>query len=513
MLSSSSLSPSASATRPFASVSLTPEELPKLKISVGIGTQHQRASRERDAGAAEFDVVPPIPTRTDAAVGSDTIVPHRQATQSLASPASNFTPRITKFGLSPLIEAAERVRHSTTEIRNRRISRSSLLKRGIFQLQTLPSTMHTMGSYPLETSTTPKRACMRADNVLNMQASYSLLSCRPQQETMRPKQSKQLQPYNVRPTKTLGLDTVSNLTKSNGLSHLSGVSVWKVVLITGNFPQDICFSENGTSPVVSLISNKFDSESKDGGFTVKADESVDTNLGQWSGGGGIYIDAFIQAVQGGLLQKVDDGKLKGISTNIGNKARILSGSTHHVDTQVAPGNASYNPLSLSSIMNDESSSPIAFNVPDNVKACAISNELHRSPSSGLSEFKIRQTTAHRVLKRSDYSQHGTVRSGRWSEEEECYAKAMIDAFKAGYLPLHGNVSLRKFLSEMLLCHPMRISKKFVGYVRKYHYYRVAAGTCDPGVRAQVLNQLSYLEHAFWKSQQNNEWCNSFRRDE
>ncbi|KAJ0399765.1 hypothetical protein P43SY_010552 [Pythium insidiosum] len=103
--------------------------------------------------------------------------------------------------------------------------------------------------------------------------------------------------------------------------------------------------------------------------------------------------------------------------------------------------------------------------------------------------------------------HGAVRSGRWSVEEENYAKAMIEAFKAGYLPLHGNVSLRKFLSEVLVCHPMRISKKFVGYVRKYHWYRIAAGKCDPEAKRQALERLCVLEHEFWASlQQNQEWA-------
>ncbi|DBA05413.1 TPA: hypothetical protein N0F65_007575 [Lagenidium giganteum] len=136
---------------------------------------------------------------------------------------------------------------------------------------------------------------------------------------------------------------------------------------------------------------------------------------------------------------------------------------------------SFNALSIKNIMNDDKAS--------------------RSPSP-----------KKRSLKRSDYSQHGVVRSGRWSTEEENYAKAMIDAFKSGYLPLHGNVSLRKFLSEVLVCHPMRVSKKFVGYVRKYHWYRIAAGKCDPELKHQALQNLCRLERIFWTSlQQNNDW--------
>lgn len=39
---------------------------------------------------------------------------------------------------------------------------------------------------------------------------------------------------------------------------------------------------------------------------------------------------------------------------------------------------------------------------------------------------------------------------------------LIDEFKTGMMPLAEGTSLRTFLSKMLNCHPMRISKKFVG---------------------------------------------------
>lgn len=105
----------------------------------------------------------------------------------------------------------------------------------------------------------------------------------------------------------------------------------------------------------------------------------------------------------------------------------------------------------------------------------------------------------RNLNRSDYSQHGYVRTGRWSFAEESYAKAMIEAFKSGHIPLNRRISLRRFLSEILVCHPMRVSKKFAGYVRKYHWYRAAAGGQDATVRKKVLSRLQKLENQFWES--------------
>jgi len=47
-------------------------------------------------------------------------------------------------------------------------------------------------------------------------------------------------------------------------------------------------------------------------------------------------------------------------------------------------------------------------------------------------------------------------------EEEAYANRLILEFKAGLLPLTDGTTLRTFLSKLLNCDPMRISKKFVG---------------------------------------------------
>lgn len=56
----------------------------------------------------------------------------------------------------------------------------------------------------------------------------------------------------------------------------------------------------------------------------------------------------------------------------------------------------------------------------------------------------------------------TLRRGKWTSEEEAYANRLIIEFKAGLLPLTDGTTLRTFLSKLLNCDPMRISKKFVG---------------------------------------------------
>jgi hypothetical protein len=55
-----------------------------------------------------------------------------------------------------------------------------------------------------------------------------------------------------------------------------------------------------------------------------------------------------------------------------------------------------------------------------------------------------------------------LRRGKWTIEEEQYANRLIHEFKAGLLPLTDGTTLRTFLSRLLNCDPMRISKKFVG---------------------------------------------------
>jgi len=55
-----------------------------------------------------------------------------------------------------------------------------------------------------------------------------------------------------------------------------------------------------------------------------------------------------------------------------------------------------------------------------------------------------------------------LRRGKWTTEEELYAARLIQEFKSGLLPLTDGTTLRTFLSKLLNCDPMRISKKFVG---------------------------------------------------
>jgi hypothetical protein len=52
--------------------------------------------------------------------------------------------------------------------------------------------------------------------------------------------------------------------------------------------------------------------------------------------------------------------------------------------------------------------------------------------------------------------------GKWTNEECEYMLGLMEAFKAGHLPLREGTTLRSFLSSMMKCKPKRISKKFEG---------------------------------------------------
>ncbi|KAG7394713.1 hypothetical protein PHYBOEH_004808 [Phytophthora boehmeriae] len=498
----------------MASMSLAQSvELPKLRIPA---QQQASADDTRRQSPGGYHAAPPIPVKTSAATSANMATAHGPSTRSPSSPSSFFQPD-AKFGLTHLLEAAEQVRPPMAETTSP-YGRSSPLKRQY--PQPLPSIIQSLGGYPLESA---KRARVGSDVGLDVQSSYSLLGHMPRQSIVYPSASQQEHQQTVTYS-SIGAGSPT-FAGASPVSRADAPSVWDAVLTTGKFPADICLSENGagsTSPTTSYNNNR--SHSMDAAEQTGVD-SFEVKQGRWSPDEEEYAQALIQAVQRGdtvlppnmSMRKFIADNLQCKTMRVSKKFRSLS-STSHVpeqdDVPATPRDDSFNPLSLKSIMNNDLAAPPLLSsdvrdVADTIDKTAFIRQSSASRIGGAAK-----KTSQRVLKRSDYSQHGMVRSGRWSVEEENYAKAMIEAFKSGYLPLHGNVSLRKFLSEVLVCHPMRISKKFVGYVRKYHWYRIAAGKCDPEAKRLALSQLCHLERVFWTSlQQNSEWSASLRRDD
>jgi hypothetical protein len=76
----------------------------------------------------------------------------------------------------------------------------------------------------------------------------------------------------------------------------------------------------------------------------------------------------------------------------------------------------------------------------------------------------------------------TLRSGKWTTEEEEYTKQAITDFCSGTLnDCAEGMSLRAYLSQKLNCDPMRISKKLAGMKlgKKSYEHKGKRSTSDP----------------------------------
>ncbi|KAL7475010.1 hypothetical protein ACHAW6_000945 [Cyclotella cf. meneghiniana] len=99
------------------------------------------------------------------------------------------------------------------------------------------------------------------------------------------------------------------------------------------------------------------------------------------------------------------------------------------------------------------------------------------------------------------AQGNPLRRGKWTPEESDYANRLILEFRRGTLPLPPNatITLREFLSKLLRCDPMRITKKFEGdnCLRKVVYKSsLVSGQEDMtnGVREEIRElEAKFLE--------------------
>ena len=55
-----------------------------------------------------------------------------------------------------------------------------------------------------------------------------------------------------------------------------------------------------------------------------------------------------------------------------------------------------------------------------------------------------------------------ARRGKWTAEEERFVGRIIEDFNLGILDVPQGTTLRNFLSSVLNCDPMRITKKYTG---------------------------------------------------
>ena len=104
-------------------------------------------------------------------------------------------------------------------------------------------------------------------------------------------------------------------------------------------------------------------------------------------------------------------------------------------------------------------------IPYNHSSCSVALEA-AAREAALADGLIAERNSPSNLVGGDNtpgkSKKVGLRRGKWTTEEEFYANRLIYEFKLGLLPLTDGTTLRTFLSKLLNCDPMRISKKFVG---------------------------------------------------
>lgn len=133
----------------------------------------------------------------------------------------------------------------------------------------------------------------------------------------------------------------------------------------------------------------------------------------------------------------------------------------------------------------------------NVKSSSIGGTSHLLTANPVRK-PLNQATSQPTS--SGKKKGPPLRRGKWTPEEEAYANRLIQEFKAGLLPLTDGTTLRTFLSKLLNCDPMRISKKFVGSncIGKQVFRRRTAdiNRLTPEQIQQSRTELSELERRF-----------------
>ena len=87
-------------------------------------------------------------------------------------------------------------------------------------------------------------------------------------------------------------------------------------------------------------------------------------------------------------------------------------------------------------------------------------DINESPSSKKNaKDNITDDTAQTPGSQTEQNK-ANLRRGKWTPEEEAYARAVISDFNSGLLDAPIGTTLRAYLSGKLGCDPMRITKKF-----------------------------------------------------
>jgi hypothetical protein len=135
-----------------------------------------------------------------------------------------------------------------------------------------------------------------------------------------------------------------------------------------------------------------------------------------------------------------------------------------------------------------------------VNAAEIDRTSLMAATGAQSQAAVKAEPSALASAGSESEKRNPLRRGKWTSEEEAYANRLIQEFKAGLLPLTDGTTLRTFLSKLLNCDPMRISKKYVGSncIGKQVFRRCSAhvNSLVPDEIERTRFELSELEKKF-----------------
>jgi hypothetical protein len=130
-----------------------------------------------------------------------------------------------------------------------------------------------------------------------------------------------------------------------------------------------------------------------------------------------------------------------------------------VDTELIPCGHFFHGECMMRWLQTSDSCPIC---QQNISKFVLADQFARAKRSQIESNNMPPNPATATEELQKRKKHGGLRRGKWTQEEEAYTKRLISEFKRGVLPLSDGTTLRTFLSRLLNCDPMRISKKFVG---------------------------------------------------
>lgn len=108
----------------------------------------------------------------------------------------------------------------------------------------------------------------------------------------------------------------------------------------------------------------------------------------------------------------------------------------------------------------------------------------------------------RVFREFKSAPNSMARKGKWSVDEHKYANMMMKQFQLGALPLVDGLHLRGFISSLLQCDPLRVTKKYAGHAigKQNFFYQYRKNYCY-NMHIKLQKRVSSLRnHFYWHIQ-------------